>query len=394
MDTRLLVLLVLVALPTCQAQTADAECNPDSNCPSGGGVCKLFSYEPAAEEHIILGNNCDLGDQLCLCIVNCDDATRTCTDGGTCKGSCDYTEYSTSFPLSDDPAVCSGFCLCCHSCIDTTQGWCDGRCVSNSDYCYGTEWADDSAASGCVAGECVCCRECGAANQECINLGGICWRASEPCPCGFVDTTLSATAGCDASPNCKCCVPCIQTCMNGLCVPTPNFCQGREFYTPTTSCCERPQNALTGITCTYCMECQEGVSCSEECGVCVKRGAGCGPGRIKSSSGQCTDDANCMCCKPDPCPDSCDCVAGDNPGVCSPPRAVGCNEYVAAYDCMGSIDCTCYRTCTPQQSCSDAGGSCFSIQGGGCSTHLQEHTTAQCDEPSECVCCVRKVVKE
>lgn len=93
----------------------------------------------------------------------------------------------------------------------------------------------------------------------------------------------------------------MNSCADGLCVPKQTYCVGREFYRLDSACCTTiTENALDNVQCIHCKECQEEASCTAECGVCIKKGASCGPGMVTSDNGACTDTDNCKCCKPDP----------------------------------------------------------------------------------------------
>ncbi|KAK8406670.1 hypothetical protein O3P69_007324 [Scylla paramamosain] len=274
---------------------------------------------------------------------------------------------------------CNPYCQCCQSCKPTH---CKGRCVSHPDLCDEAKEYVEGVCEGKLGSKCTCCVTC-EPDIGCEKSGGQCVTADEECPCGFWP---SPYFGCtNGSKKCKCCTPCppSHTCLEGIetgrCVPDEPYCNGYDEYISDEACCQG--------RCSCCKTCQPDRACVTEQGNCYKKEIGCGPGMMASRKGKCTSD-NCVCCIPEPCPNSCNCTEGPNPGRCvAKPFTVQYNEYPSEERCIGR-KCSCYKTCMPDPLCSAVNGTCFTTST-GCARGLVPSKTGTCNSEN-CICCVER----
>ncbi|XP_045129204.1 protein psiN-like isoform X2 [Portunus trituberculatus] len=393
------VLVVLVSLPCCLPQaihprqvaakedqsayakhSSSAPCLPEGKCQNKyGGFCFNSKTENPMCDGVLKekGVCSNTRDPMCSCCINCLD--NPCNPEGKgkklkgesfCRKECMENEYSVS--------KCNLYCQCCVPCIPTK---CMGRCVNHPDLCVG---AKEYIEGVCTGNTCACCVTC-EPDPDCKKSGGQCVASDEECPCGFQP---SLSFGCNSGNiNCKCCTPCPNSklCSSGIeagiCVPNNFNCNGHDEYISDDACCQR--------TCSCCKTCQPDKLCEAENGNCYKKEIGCGPGMMASIQGKCTSD-NCVCCIPEQCPKSCNCIAGPNPGRCvAEPYILKANEYLSGEKCIGP-KCSCYKTCTPDEMCSTLKGICFNIKD-GCDKGLTLSDKGSCNSKN-CICCVKEQV--
>ncbi len=379
------------------------DCAEHDRCGRGHGDCYsssdvgcLDEFDEAADDYLLLSNNCDgcgcecSGNSDCgSCEIcnGCDCVPVQCTGCNVCNGNHGCTNYECC-GNSDCGSCeyCSGHtcrnvqCSGCNVC-NNNHGCTDYECCGNSDcgsceYCSGHSCHNVQCSGcnvcnnnhGCTDYECCGNSDCGLC-ETCVshNCEAVSCAPGEECNNNHGCQPI--TGYCDNETDCGACETCVSHSCEAVSCEPDEECDNNHGCQPITGYCD--DDAECGLCETCVSHNCEAVSCEpdEEC----DNNHGCQP-----ITGYCDDDAECgLCetcvshnceavsCEPD---EECDNNHGCQPitGYCDDDAECGLCEMCVSHNCEAV-------SCEPDEECDN--------------NHGCQPITGYCDDDAECGLC-------